>query len=282
MKATSIRQYSSIAARTLIIVGVIMILSSILDFIVLSVPSNIENIYSKTWQINLATQIVDRGIIPMIGMALLFTGYWVRSNSGLQNNSTSSILDLRFWALLLASLLALIYLLLFPLHLNNTRLDKAELIQRIEQQASQAETQLKARLSSNEFKNQIQERRTQLKNQLTTLLEDETRLNEALENEELPDQLKTLLKTSKTNNNSQAINEFINDQFKQLPNQLTMRIRDRKQELEKQANRNSFKSSLRTGISSLLLAVGYIMIGWTGLKNMGIIKGKGSRQNPAR
>ena len=86
----------------------------------------------------------------------------------------------------------------------------------------------------------------------------------------------------KSKDNPQAIDEFINSQAKQLPDQLLTRVRSRKQELEKQANRNSFKSSLRTGISSLLLAVGYIMIGWTGLKNMGIIKGKGHRQNPAR
>ncbi|NES67340.1 MAG: hypothetical protein F6K24_19915 [Okeania sp. SIO2D1] len=277
MKATNIRQYSSIAARTLTIVGIIMILSSLLDFVVLSIPFNIG---SRAWQIGLVTQLVDRGIIPMVGMALLFTGYWVSSNSGLQDNSTSSILDLRFWGLLLASLLGLIYLLLFPLHLNNTRLARAEAIERINQQASQAETQLEARVSTSEFQNQIQQRQSQLKNQFSTLLGDETRLNEALENEQLSEQVKSLLEQSK--DNPQVIDEFLNRQAQQLPTQLLTRIRTRKQELEEQANTNSFKSSLRTGLSSLLLAVGYIMIGWTGLKNMGIIKGKGRRQNPAR
>ncbi|MGD1716581.1 hormogonium polysaccharide biosynthesis protein HpsJ [Hydrocoleum sp. CS-953] len=277
MKATNIRQYSSIASNTLTIVGVIMILSSLLDFIVLSIPFNIS---SRAWQIGLTTQIVDRGIIPMVGMALLVTGYWVSSNSGLQDNSKSPILDLRFWALLLASLLGLIYLLLFPIHLNNTSQARAEAIQRIDQQASQAETQLETRIGSSEFKNQIQQRRSQLKNQITNLLADETRLNEALENDQLPTQVKSLLEQSK--DNPQVIDEFLNRQAEQLPNQLLTRIRSRKQELEAQANTNSFKSSLRTGLSSLLLAVGYIMIGWTGLKNMGILKGKGRRQNPAR
>ncbi|MDJ0517058.1 MAG: hypothetical protein F6K22_18450 [Okeania sp. SIO2F4] len=267
MKATNIRSYSSIAARTLTIVGVVMILSSILDFIVLSIPFNIGN---RTWQINLATQIVDRGIIPMVGMALLFTGYWVSSNSGLQDTSKPSILDLRFWALLLASLLGLVYLLLFPVHLNNTSQARAEAIERIDRQASQAETQLEARIGSSDFKNQIQQRRSQLKNQITNLLADETRLNAALENEQLPSQVKTLLEQSK--DNPQAIDQFLNRQAEQLPDQLLTRIRSRKQELEEQANRNSFKSSLRTGLSSLLLAVGYILIGWTGLKNLDKIK----------
>ncbi len=277
MKATNIRQYSSIAARTLAVAGVIMILSSLLDFVVLSIPFNIS---SRAWQISLATQIVDRGVIPMVGMALLFTGYWVSSNSGLQDSPSPSILDLRLWALLLASLLGLTYLLIFPLHLNNTRLARADAIQRIDQQANQAETQLEARIGSSEFQNQVQQRRTQLKNQITTLLEDETKLNEALESEQLSAQVKTLLEESK--DNPQAIDDFLNRQAQQLPSQLLTRIRTRKQELEEQANSNSFKSSIRIGISSLLLAVGYIMIGWTGLKSMGIIGSKGRRQNPAR
>ncbi|MDY7008070.1 MAG: HpsJ family protein [Cyanobacteriota bacterium] len=277
MKATNIRQYSSIAARTLTIVGIIMILSSLLDFVVLSIPFNIG---SRAWQIGLVTQLVDRGIIPMVGMALLFTGYWVSSNSGLQDNSTSSILDLRFWGLLLASLLGLMYLLLFPLHLNNTRIARAEAIERINQQASQAETQLEARVNTSEFQNQIQQRQTQLRNQFSTLLGDETRLNEALENEQISAPVKSLLEQSREN--PQVIDEFLNRQAQQLPTQLLTRIRTRKQELQEQANTSSFKSSIRTGLSSLLLAIGYIMIGWTGLKNMGIIKGKGRRQNPAR
>jgi hypothetical protein len=277
MTATNIRQYSSIAARTLIVAGIIMILSSLLDFIVLSIPFNVT---SRSWQIGLTTQIVDRGIIPMVGMALLFTGYWVSSSSGLQDGSKSSILDLRFWVLLLASLLGLIYLLLFPLHLNNTRVARYEAIQRIGQQADQAETQLEARIGSSEFQTQIEQRQSQLRNQLTTLLEDEARLNEALENEQLPEQVKSLLEQSR--DNPQVIDEFLNRQTEQLPTQLLTRIRSRKQELEEQANTSSFKSSLRTGISSLLLAIGYIMIGWMGLKSMGIIGGKKRPKTPIR
>ncbi|MEB3341165.1 HpsJ family protein [Okeania sp.] len=277
MKATNIRQYSSLAARSLIIVGVVMILSSILDFVVLSYPLNIGN---REWQINIASQIVDRGIIPMVGMALLFTGYWVRSSSGLQDTSTPSILDLRFWALLLASLLGLVYILIFPVHLNNTSQARAEAIERINQQASQAETQLEARVGSDEFRSQIQQRQSQLRGQFNSLLQDETRLNEALENQQLPSQVKTLLEESK--DNPQAIDEFLNRQAEQLPDQLLTRIRSRKQELEEQANTNSFKSSLRTGLSSLLLALGYMMIGWTGLKNMGVVKSKGRRPNPVK
>ncbi|MGL6139751.1 MAG: HpsJ family protein, partial [Planktothrix sp.] len=65
-----------------------------------------------------------------------------------------------------------------------------------------------------------------------------------------------------------------------LPTQLSTQIRDRKQELETQAKTQSLKSSLRTGISSLLLAIGYITLGWTGLKGLGILRGANRRKTP--
>ena len=157
MKATNTRQYSLIATRTLTIAGVVMILSSMLDFIVLSIPSQIENIYNTTWQIGLTTQIVDRGIIPMIGMTLLFTGYWIGNNYGLRDNSISSILDLRFWALLLASLLGLVYLLLFPIHFNNIRIVQGQSIKQIEQRSEQRETQLQNQIDSGQLETILQE-----------------------------------------------------------------------------------------------------------------------------
>ncbi|MGL5508435.1 MAG: HpsJ family protein, partial [Microcoleaceae cyanobacterium] len=89
MKTNNIRQISQIAARTLKIVGLIMIAATFLDFIVMLIPPDFLN---RVWQINLVTQFVDRGIIPMIGIALLLTGIWmtdtvVNSNSDLPAGS---------------------------------------------------------------------------------------------------------------------------------------------------------------------------------------------------
>jgi hypothetical protein len=46
------------------------------------------------------------------------------------------------------------------------------------------------------------------------------------------------------------------------------KIKTRKQELESQTQGNALRSGLRTGLNSLLLAIGYIIIGWTGLRQM--------------
>lgn len=279
MKPTNIRQ-SDLAARTLIVVGIIMILSSLLDFLVLSIPNQASQIFTRGWQIGVTTSIVDRGIIPMVGIALLLAGYWISSTSGGLQEAPKRILDLRLWVLLLSSGLGLLYLLLFPLHLNNVSQAQSQTLEQIEEQATRAEEQLEVRIESEEFQSNIQQRKTQLKAQLTSLLEDEESLNEAQENNQFPDQVATLLEESKQNPG--RIDEFLNTQAEALPTQLLTRIRNRQRELEQQAKSRTFRSSLQTGISSLLLAIGYITIGWTGLKSMGILAGKGRRRSPAR
>lgn len=279
MKATNIRQ-SDLAARTLIVVGVIMILSSLLDFLVLSIPNQASQIFTRGWQIGVTTNIVDRGIIPMVGIALLLAGYWISSTAAGGQEAPKRILDLRLWALLLSCGLGLLYLLLFPLHLNNVSQAQSQTLEQINQQAAQAEEQLEARIQSEEFQNNIEQRKSQLKNQLTRLLEDEEFRNEARANNQIPDQVESLLEQSQEDQG--VIDEFLNTQAEALPTQLLNRIRTRKQELEEQANSRTFRSSFQTGISSLLLAIGYIMIGWTGLKSMGILAGKGRRRSPAR
>ena len=65
MKASNSRQFSSVAARTLKVVGIILILSALLDCIVLSLPGETSDILNRAWQLAAATQIVDRGIIPL-------------------------------------------------------------------------------------------------------------------------------------------------------------------------------------------------------------------------
>ncbi len=57
-----------------------------------------------------------------------------------------------------------------------------------------------------------------------------------------------------------------------MANQRLNQIRQRRDEAEKQAKDNAWKSGLRIGISSLLLSIGYIIIGWTGLRGMGALQ----------
>lgn len=263
MKATTNRYFSSLTARTLKIVGMLMIVSSLLDFVVLAIPFNVT---ARAWQMAITSQLVDRGIVPMVGIALLLTGSWVDMNAGSGKSAAKPLLDIKVWAVGLACFLGLVYLLLFPIHLLNTRAERQNALAQINQQATQAETQLEQQVGSDAFKQEVSRRQSALKSQLSGLLGNEEQLNQALNSGQVPDQLKTVLEQSK--NNPQALDQFLNEQAQQLPTQLLGQIRTQKQQLEEQAKAKTLKSSLQTGISSLLLAIGYTAIGWTGIKNL--------------
>ncbi len=276
MKASNSRQFSSVAARTLKVVGIILILSALLDCIVLSLPGESSDLLNRGWQLAAATQIVDRGIIPLIGIALLMTGFWVDSSSGVSIERRKVWLDLRFWALLISSLLGLVYLFLVPIHLNNTRLELKEALAQVDQEAGQAEGQLEAQIKSDQFKAQVEQLKSQRRTQIAALLQDDGKLQQALQSPDVPKELKAVLQESK--NDPKALDKFLEQQAQELPTQARKEIRTRKQQKEKELRTRSRNSSLQTGISSLLLAIGYITVGWTGLRSMGILR-FGRRKN---
>ena len=74
VQASPNRHSATLAARTLKLVGAILIVSSFLDFFVLSFPIQPLEL---SWRLQFVTQVVDRGIIPAIGLAFIFAGSWV-------------------------------------------------------------------------------------------------------------------------------------------------------------------------------------------------------------
>ncbi|MFP4410248.1 MAG: HpsJ family protein [Coleofasciculus sp.] len=244
--------YSSFAGLALKIVGLIMILSSLLDYLILIIPSPGVSPLENEWQLNLTTQLVDRGVIPMVGIAFLVTGYWISNNSGGSlPERKSSITDLRFWAFLLSSLLGLLFLLLVPLHFNNVRIQSNQAIEQITQQAQQAETQLET---------QVQ--------QIDTLLEDPQqleRLDQAIESGQA--QGEQLQRLQALREQLQALRQDP-EAIAQRTEQAQTQIRSRRQELEQRARTDALKRGIRIGLSSLLLAIGYSIIGWMGLRNL--------------
>lgn len=272
------RQPSSIAARTLTIVGLILIVSYLLDTVIVLFP---PNFLDRAWQMAFTTQIVERGILPMVGLALLFAGYGIESNSQGPAPNRKPFLDVKFWSLLLSSFLGLLFLLLFPLHLNNVRLDRNEKLGQIATRANQAELQVKSQVGNTDIQKEIEKQQSLVKTQLSELIKDPQKLDEALKSGRVPQEQAELLQRFKQD--PQAIDQFVQQQFnaEALSNRELNRIRGNKQQLEEQTKLTSLKSGLQTGISSLFLAFGYMAIGWTGLKNLGYVK-VGRRKNPSR
>lgn len=260
------------ASRTLKVAGIILILSFFVDFLILLFPIQPTN---KEWLIGIATALVDRGIVPMIGISLLFAGYWIDTT----DDGRPQGIDLRFPALILSSVLGLMFLLIFPLHLNNVRQASDQTVTQINKDAEQRETLLKnklsqveAQLGNDQVKAALEKQKSQVKEQFTTLLKDDQRYKEALNNPSLPAQQKELLKKFKAN--PQELDKFIAQQAdpQAQANQQLGQIRNRKEEDEKQARDAAWKSGLRIGIGSLLLSIGYIIIGWAGIRGRGAVQ----------
>ncbi|MCG6138647.1 MAG: HpsJ family protein [Nostoc sp. LLA-1] len=262
------------AALTLKVAGIILILSFLLDFLILMLPFQPTD---RSWQINLATALVDRGIVPLVGIGMLFVGYWM---DGFAEGDRPKPVDVRFPVLILSSILGLIFLLIFPLHLNNVRQASAQTVNQIAQDAQQAENQLQGQLSqlqaqinNEQGQAQLEQLRNQARNQFNELLKDEQSYQQALNNPQIPAAQKELLTKFKAN--PQELDTFIAQQTdpQALATQRLTQIRQRREEAQKQARDNAWRSGLRIGISSLLLSIGYMIIGWTGLRSLGALQG---------
>jgi ABC-type multidrug transport system fused ATPase/permease subunit len=269
-------------SRTLKVAGVILMLSFLLDFVILLFPFQPTD---KTWQIGLANALVDRGIVPMVGLGLLFSGYWVDATN---DGGPSTGFDLRLPSLILASVLGLIFLLIFPLHLSNIHKVSAQDVEKITKEASDKEVAIDndlnnklAILSTDQGKAALEQKKTEFRTQINNLLKDEQQYKQALESPQISPVQKEIFKKIKAN--PQEIDKLIEQQtdFKAQAAEQKRQIRELKESLEKQARDAAWKSGLRVGISSLLLSIGYIIIGWTGLRGMGAKQGGGGGRKVA-
>lgn len=241
---------SPLAAIALKVAGAIAILSALLDFLILLIPPNLTNIQ---WQLATTTQMVDRGIVPLVGMALLLAGLWVDNSVGRTAQRKSLTTDLRFWICALASLLGLIYLLLTLLHLNAVRLSSQQALEQVSTEAGQAATQLQQRLST-----ELSQQQTQL----SALLQNEDLLAQAIQSGQLPPDIEQY------RDDPNGLTQFLQQRADQAKQQIETEIGTRRAEAERRVKTEARRSGLRISVISLLLAAGYSIIGWLGLRRL--------------
>ncbi len=263
---------TAITSRTLKIIAVILILSFLLDVLVLIFPFQVTD---SKWQISLVTALVDRGIIPMVGLGMLFIGYWIDN----KNESHRFSLHLKLPASIFAVILGMMFLAFFPLHVNNMNQFSKQKLKEINQEADRAEKQLetslfqtKAQFNSEQGKAQLKQLRDRTKTQLTEIIEDETKYKQVLANNQIPDLVKDVLKKAKVN--PKELDKLVSQQTnplsaaQQSANEQLTKIRVRRKRLEKNTKQEAWKSFISIGLNSLLLSVGYAIIGWSSLREM--------------
>lgn len=267
MKVTNNRPSYHLASRTLKLVGIILILFSLLDYILLFFPADWSN---RSWLLGVMIQLVNKGITPLIGMALLFTGFAIDTSYEGSRENSPIFLDLRVLGLFLAALLGVIYFVIFPLHLYNIRIERDTAIAKIGEEVKQKSQQIEAEINSGSFNSKMQAQQDKIKEQVTAVMGNPSQLQAVLNSNQVPDKVKNLIKESQKD--PKALDRILSEEAKALPSQLRSQINTEKEQAEGKVKLETTKSTFQTGISSLLLAIGYLSISWIGLKSLGIIR----------
>lgn len=245
---------SPIAALALKLVGGITILAALVDFLVLLLPPDLLN---RGWQIATTTQLVDRGIVPLVGIALLFTGFWIDSYVGGRRSRSSLFLDARLWTCLLACILGLLFAVLTPVHMNNVRLQSSEALTQVSTKADQATTQLEQRLNVEV---------SQQRDRISLLLENPEQIEQLVARGEVTAEQAEQIRQFEQNPDS--LDEFLSGQASQLRNRLETEIGSRREEATQRVRSEATKASIRISLSSILLAIGYLAIGISGVRRL--------------
>jgi hypothetical protein len=238
MKDTDLKPPAPVAAQVLKLVSILLILSFFVDLGVLMTAPQFDNLQ---WQLNLINQLIDRGVTPLIGFALLYAGFWIHNAAvgGValpgQNPPWK---DWRFWAFVLSSLLGLLFLIVVPLQFSVTGQLADQANEQVNQQAAQAEAR-------------IEQEQQQLK-----AIADSGRLADILKSGQVPPQQQAILQQL------QQDPKALDKQAGQARDQ----VRKSQNQTLAQTQRDAMTSRLRGGLRSFLLAIGFITIGWSGLR----------------
>lgn len=247
-KAAGKRPSPPLAALIAIVVGTVLVVSSLLDYLILIFPPDLQN---PQWLLNTISEIVGRGIVPMVGICFLFAGFWMNSRSGLPQARKTSLLNPRLWVLILSSALGVLFLVLSPLYINGVSKASAKEVENIEAQAKAAVAQL----------GQPAE---QFRDRLKTLLKNPQELDRLIKSGQIPPQVVQQLEQARTNP------AVLDAQFNQFKQEREKQIEQRKTELVQRTQTGATKTTLRTGLSSLVLGVGYLFMSWLGYTKRGV------------
>jgi hypothetical protein len=255
---------SLLTALCLKLFGVILIFSSLLDFLIMAIPLNLKD---TDWQLGLIGGAVERGVVPLLGISLILVGYWADSILNAEQNSPKSAFDLRLPTYIFAAVLGLFFLLVIPVYLGSLNEAKGDTMTKIERGASESREQVQRFLA------QV----------------DQYSKNPALLDEQINQRKKVLEAGQVQGNplNPQQINFLTNEvnqleglrkiskdpavyrqKIEQIKGELEAEMEKRLQKAESEATTQALKRGLKTGLSSLMFAIGFTTVGALGLRNV--------------
>jgi Tfp pilus assembly protein PilX len=240
-------------------VGVVLILGTLLDYVMLAVPPDFLN---SQWLVTLISEWVGRGSVPLLGLAIVFLGVWLDRSQG-----EPSFKGLPTFALMLSILLGVLFLVMAPLYFNSSRLTSAAQTRQINEQAAQAERQLNTLLA-------------QQRERVSAIVSNETQLSQLqqqLDSMELPeDQQAQLREIRETLEKVQSDPKALDQEVAKARTEGQAKIQEGQKAALSKLQSEMRRDRLHITLSSLIFALGYLLVGWTGLG------GTGSKAKPRR
>ena len=244
--------------------GVVFILSALLDYIVLAIPPQWDN---APWRVGYISGVVDRGIVPLVGMIFILVAYWIDSYVSGGATAKPSKLNLKLPTFLLSCLLGLMFLVFIPLHLSNLNKVKESAIGRIEQTAEQRQQQIQGYLTQLNEVSRNPQLLNQAIQQRTSAIESGRAQGRTL----TPQQIEVVRNQRNQLGQLQEIakqpSEF-KKRVTEIKNRLQTELQSQRKQAEEQASLRTATQAARIGLSSLMLTIAYTTIGWFGLRGL--------------
>jgi hypothetical protein len=232
--------------------GAVLILSSLIDLIfMLWLPPENLVLTGDRWWLYATSQLVDRGLLPLVGISFVVAGDWIRIVSTEDGGDRGNAWRVGTFGL--ASLLGLIFLLIIPFQVMTTNEIRATDFKKIDTEFTQSEKTLKSNLEQIKAlgKDKVKEQIAAIDKEITSGRSQGEQLAGL---QVTRTKLQLLLSDPK--------------KFDQESQQTIGQIQTRRQEVETQVTKRMFQTGIRTSLASLLLAIAYITIGWTGLRRV--------------
>jgi hypothetical protein len=222
------------------LVGVVLVLTFVFDFAVRLFGLDFAK---PDVQLNLLNEMIDRGVIPLIGLAFVSAGFWLNNalnySAEPKETPTSPLKNPQFWNFVFASLLGLLFLILVPVHFSAS----GQIVNAAMTRADQQEAQMKFG---------IQQEQAQIQQVLASGQIDQLIQQKNIQPEQLA-LLQELKKDPKAADKKAA--------------QRLSEMKTQKQQALDQVSKEVSINRWRAEIRSILLALGFVAIGWTGLRD---------------
>ena len=219
--------------------GAVLILSSLIDLVfMLCFPPENLILEGNRWWLYATSQLVDRGLLPLVGIAFVIAGDWIEIVSTEDGGDRGN--TWRIGTFGLASLLGLIFILIIPFQLMTTNDFKAQDLKKIGDEVTQLEQGIKSNLQqiNAQSKDKIKEQITAIDKELKSGQAQGERLAGL---QLTKSKLELLLADPK--------------KFAQESEQNLQQLQKQKQKAETQASDRMLKTGVRTSMASLLLAI---------------------------